>query len=151
MSTITSTSRVAARARWRVRALAAVGATAAALAVWALAKAFGGDLHQPSFANGASQQLSAGTVIAAALIGSALGWAVIGLLERWTDHPRRIWAVGAPVALLVSLGAPLSGHGISAGNRLSLILMHIAVAGVVIPLYHRTAVERAASQGVGRS
>ena len=68
---------------------------------------------------------------------------------RW--RVRALTAVGAPVALLVSLGAPLSGHGISASNRLSLVLMHVAVAGVVIPLYHRTAVERAASQGVGRS
>lgn len=151
MSTITSTSDGAAGARWRVRALAAVAATVAALVVWALAKALVGDLHQPSFGNGAPQQLSAGTVIAAALIGGLLGWAAISLLEWRTANPRRIWAVVAPLALLVSLGAPLSGHGISAGNRVSLVLMHIAVAGVVIPLYHRTAVERALSRRVGRS
>jgi hypothetical protein len=147
VSTITSISHVVAGARWRVRALAAL----AALVVWALAKVLVGDLHQPSFGNGAPQQPSAGIVIAAALIGGLFGWAAIRLLERWAAHPRRIWAVLAPLALLVSLAVPLSGHGVSASNRLSLVLMPVAVAGVVIPLYHRTALERAASPRVGRS
>jgi hypothetical protein len=64
--------------------------------------------------------------------------------------PMPIWAV-APLALLVSLGASLSEHGISAGNRLSLVLIHVAVAGIAIHLYHRTAIERTLSRRVGRS
>jgi hypothetical protein len=151
VSTIPSTSEGVAGARWQVRALAAAAATLAALVVWALAKAIVGDLRQPSFGNGASQPLSARTVIAAALIGGLLGWAAISLLERRTAQPRRIWAVVAPLALVVSLGAPLSGHGIGAVNRLSLVLMHVAVAGVLVPVYYRTAAGRGPSRRVGRS
>jgi hypothetical protein len=149
VSTITSTSHTAAGAAWRVRALAVVGAAAAALVVWAVAKALGGDLHQPTLGNGAPQQLSAGTVIAAALIGGPLGWAAISQLERWAAHPRRIRG-SRRSARAARLGRPRPVHGISAANRLSLVLMRVvAMAGVFIPRCQRTAVERAVSRRVG--
>jgi len=125
-------------ARTRIRVLAVAGAVAAALVAFTIAKALVGDLRQPGFGNGAPQPLSAGAVVIAALLASLLGWALLALLQRRTTNPRRAWMIVAPLALLGSLAGPLSGHGISAANRLALVLLHIAVAAVLIPLYHRS-------------
>lgn len=39
---------------------------------------------------------------------------------------------------VVSLWAPLSGHGITATERLALVCMHLAVAAVLIPVFALT-------------
>ncbi|HEX9526790.1 MAG TPA: DUF6069 family protein, partial [Streptosporangiaceae bacterium] len=39
------------------------------------------------------------------------------------------------LALVVSLSAPLAGHGITGAERLSLVCMHLAVAGVLVPAF----------------
>lgn len=137
--------------RWRIRALAVVGAAVAAVVVWVVARALVADLRQPSFGSGEPQQLSAGLVVATAVAGGALAWAVLALLERVVRDPRRVWSLLAPLALLVSFGGPLSGHGISAGNRVALVLMHVAVAAVLIPLYRSTAPERWESRAAVRA
>ncbi len=151
MSTISATSQTTAGTRQKIRVLAVIGAALAALVVWGVAKALVADLRQPSFGSGDPQHLSAGFVIVAALVGSLLAWAVVALLERLLENPRRVWSIVAPLALLISFGGPLSGHGISGDNRLALALMHVAVAAVVIPLYWRTAPESAASRREGRA
>jgi hypothetical protein len=109
-----------------------------ALVVWGLAKLALGDLRQPAFASAQPQHLNAAIVVFATLAGSLIGWALLALLERFTSRSRRIWAIAAPLALFASLGAPLSGHGISGGNRLALVLMHLVVGGVLIPLFYRS-------------
>lgn len=72
-------------------------------------------------------------VAVAATIASLVGWAVLALLERVSGRAARVWLAGAPLVLLVSLSAPLSGHGVSGGNRLALVLMHVAAGSVLIP------------------
>jgi hypothetical protein len=64
------------------------------------------------------------------------------VLERFRMNADRVWLVVAPIALLASMGSPLSGHGVSAGNRLALIGMHLAVAAFVIPFLYRSAASR---------
>jgi hypothetical protein len=135
---ISSTAKPTAAGRRKARLIAVVGAVLAALVVWALAKLAVSDLRQPAFGGATPQQLNATIVIVAASIGSLLGWSVMALLEHLTTRPRRFWAMIAPVALLISLAGPLSGHGVSGGNRLALVLMHVAVAGIIIPLLYRT-------------
>lgn len=124
--------------RRKARLIAVVGAVLAVLVVWALARLAVSDLRQPGFAGAKPQQLNAAILIVAALIGSLLGWSVMALLEHLTSRPRRFWAAIAPLALLISLAGPLSGHGISGGNRVALVLMHLTVAGIIIPVLYRS-------------
>lgn len=138
MFTVSTSPPATTGARTRIRALAVAGAVAAALAAFTIATALLGDLRQPGFGNAAPQPLTAGAVVVTAALAGLLGWALLALLQRRTTNPRRAWRIVAPLALLVSLAGPLSGHGISAANRLTLALLHVAVAAVLIPLYHHS-------------
>ena len=127
--------------RQRAR-LAAVGAAiVAALAAWFVAEVvFGLDLRRPAASVGAqAEDIDAVHVVFAAAVGSLAGWALLAVVERLTARPRRVWTVIAVVALVVSLGGPLSGSGITTSNRLALVLMHVVVAALVIPALARTA------------
>jgi hypothetical protein len=121
--------------RRRRRAGAAIGAVLAALVVYALARLAIGDIHQPGFGSSQPKTLSAGFVAIIVAMAALLGWAAIAALERLSTRAVTIWTIATPVVLLTSLSMPLSGHGVSAGNRAALMLMHLAVAAVIIPLY----------------
>jgi hypothetical protein len=114
--------------------LAVTGAVGAALSLWAIIElGFGFDLRGPAF-GGASGTSDVGPlqVIIASGVGSLAGWALLTLLERFT-RARAIWWVAiAVLALLASLGGPLSGTGITASNRVALASMHLLVAAIVI-------------------
>jgi hypothetical protein len=128
----------------RQRLLTVAGGTLGALAVWAVAKWVAGlDLRMPAFSSGQQpQELNAAVVAVAGAIGGLAGWGVLALLERFSINADRLWLVVAPIALLASMGTPLSGHGVSASNRLALIGMHLAVAAVVIPFLYRSSASR---------
>ena len=138
MASISTATVAPATTRRKARLLTVGGAVLAALVVWGFAKLALGDLRQPAFGSARPQHLSAGLVVVAGLIGSLLGWALLALLERFTSRSRQIWAIAAPLTLLASLAAPLSGHGIGGGNRLALLLMHLAVGGMLIPFLYRS-------------
>ena len=135
MSTTTLVAASNSAGRRRRRAAAALGGVFAALVVYAFARLAAGHLLQPAFGSGDPKRLSAGFVAVVAALGALLGWAVIALLERASQKAARIWAVSAPLVLLASFSMPLSGHGVSGGNRLALIMMHLAVGAVVVPAY----------------
>ncbi len=143
---ITRTPHLGAR---RLRVLATGGAVLAGLAVWVVAEAgLATDLRQPAFASGElPQPLGAPLVATTSAAGAVLGWLLLAALERLTPRARTVWTVIATVGLLVSLGGPLSGHGIGAANRLILVVMHLAVGAVVIPLLYRSSRPRAARGG----
>ena len=126
------------------RFLTVAGGTLAALAVWAVAEwVVGLDLRTPAFSSEQpSQELTAVLVAAASAVGGLAGWGVLAVLERFTANPRRAWVAVAPIALLASLSAPLSGTGVSADDRIAMIGMHLAVAAVVIPLFYRSSAPR---------
>ena len=69
---------------------------------------------------------------------------MLAALERLTPHARRIWLVVALVGLAASLAMPLSGTGVSSENRAVLVLMHVAVAAVLVPVLYRTSPRRLA-------
>ncbi len=50
------------------------------------------------------------------------------------------------IALALSLGTPLSGTGITAANRIALLLMHLTVGAVLISAFYRTSPRPARSQ-----
>lgn len=96
-------------------------------------------LHSPGFSTTQyPAAVPAGFAVAIALVTALTGWGLVEALERRTAHPRRTWLITAPVVLLVSLGGPLSGHGVSAGDRLALVCLHLTVAAVLIPALGRT-------------
>ncbi len=96
-------------------------------------------LHSPGFSTTHyPAAVPAGFAVAIALAAALAGWGLVEALERRTAHPRRTWLITAPEVLLVSLGGPLSGHGVSAGDRLALVCLHLTVAAVLIPALGRT-------------
>jgi hypothetical protein len=117
--------------------VAVLGATASAIAIWAVATMAGAELTV-SFGPGQPiQKITVVNVAVAALVGSFAGWGLLGLLRRFTTKARAIWTVTAIVAALVSLGGPLSATA-SAGTKVSLVAMHLAVATVLIVVLRRT-------------
>jgi len=116
---------------------AVLGATAAAVAIWAIAIPAGAELTV-SFGPGQPiQKVTVVNVVVAALVGSLAGWGLFALLRRFTTKARAAWTVIAIVFALVSLGGPLSATA-STGTKVALVAMHLAVATVVIAALRRT-------------
>ncbi len=126
--------------RRRARLMGVAGAVLAALAVWFVAEVvFGLDLRRPAASAGqVAEDVDAVHVTFSAAVGSLAAWGLLAVLERLTGRARGVWTVIAALALLVSLGGPLSGSDVSTENRLVLVLMHFVVAAVVIFALHRT-------------
>lgn len=122
--------------RGRARGIAVAAATVAPAVVWAAAGVLGTALAvqmpgQPTMVIGLP------VVLTTALAASLAGWAALALLERLTSRSRAAWTVLAGAALLASLG-PIFQTDATAATRLVLVLMHIAVASVLIPALRRT-------------
>ena len=116
---------------------AVLAATAAAVAIWAVATAAGAELTV-SFGPGQPiQKITVVNVVVAALVGSLAGWGLLALLRRFTANARAIWTVIAIVFALFSLGGPLSAIA-STGTKAALVAMHLVVATVVIVGLRRT-------------
>ena len=134
-----------ARARRSLRLLAVTGAVAAVLGLCAIIElGFGFNLRGPAF-GGASDTSDVGPlqVIIASGAGSLAGWALLALWERFTRARTVWWVAIAVLALLASLGGPLGGTGITVGNRVALVSMHLLVAGIVIPSLYLSSPARA--------
>lgn len=125
----------------KLRRLAGAAAAAAAvLTVWLIVR-YGARLHLHAPAFGATQRpttVSGGFAVVVAVLTALAGWGLVELLEAKARRPRRAWLVTAPVLLVVSLSAPLSGHGVTSSDRLALICMHLVVGAALIPLYARS-------------
>ena len=114
-----------------------LGATAAAIAIWAVATMVGAELTV-SFGSGQPiQKITVVNVVVAALVGSLAGWGLLALLRRFTPKALTVWTVTAIVAALLSMVGPLSAIA-SAGTKVSLVTMHLAVAAVLIVALRRT-------------
>lgn len=140
------TSRLAhSRAARRLRRPAAVAAAImAALGLSAIAAlAMGVSLQSPAFGpSQAPAALSAAAVAVTSGLAGLAAWGLLALLERATRRPRQIWTVTALAALALSLGAPLSGHGISGTSRVALACLHLLVGATLITLLGRTTAAR---------
>jgi hypothetical protein len=116
------------------------GAVAGAVLVWVIARyGFGLHLVTPVFGPVRHpQSLNAGIVAGASAVASLAGLIAARIIERVTGQPKRYWLIASLVVLVLSLAAPLSGHGVTAGGRLALACMHIVVAAVLIPVLSLT-------------
>ena len=132
---------VPSRRRIELMRLSATAVTAGCvLLAYLVARYAGGvHLHSPGFSTMQyPAAVPAGFAVAIALVAALAGRGLAEALERRTAHPRRTWLITAPVVLLVSLGGPLSGHGVSAGDRLALVRLRLTVAAVLIAALGRT-------------
>ncbi|MFF7389486.1 DUF6069 family protein [Streptomyces scabiei] len=109
-----------------------LGVTALAVLVWLVADPLLG--HRLGIADG-EQRLDIGAVPVAvvALLASLSGWVLLAALERfWARRARAVW-IGVAGAVLAVSFLPFIGDGLDGGTRVSLALMHLAVAAVLIP------------------
>ena len=120
----------------RNRILGVAGATLAAVAVWAIEVPILGINLQTQFPNSAPLGVSIGAVVVSALAGSLAGWGLLALLERRYARARTIWTGIAIAVLLASFSLPLSA-GTTTTTKVSLAMMHLAVAAVLIPTLRR--------------
>lgn len=127
-----ATAKAGSGSRRKARMLTVAAAVVAAVIIWAIADLAGMHIHQPGFGSRAATSLNAGFVIGVSLIVSLAAWALLAILEHATARARAIWTTVAVVVLLISLGGPLSGHGVSTGNRLVLALIHVVVGAILI-------------------
>ncbi len=123
------------RARRRIRAAAVGGTVLANTLLWLGADALGVDFVLTD---------SAGTgvvglvpTIAFTVIFALLGWGTLALLERFTRRARTIWTVLATVVLLLSM-VPIFLEQATTGTRTALVLIHLAVAAVLIPALRKS-------------
>lgn len=125
------------RSRVTTRALAVVITTAVAAAIWGVQALLGVGVRMPSY--GAVAPLPLVAVVVSALAGTLAGWGLLALLERFV--PQRasvVWLVAAAVVFVLSLAGPLIMPGVGIGDRLWLVLLHVAVAGTFVALVRRT-------------
>jgi hypothetical protein len=123
------------------RAGAVAAAVAVTTALWVFAEpVLGYDLRGPAQGGrGATHDVNAVVVVVASLAASLAGWALLAVVERFIPrHARRIWTTVAVLVLVLSLGGPSSGAGISAANMVWLAAMHLTVGATLIPLMSRT-------------
>jgi hypothetical protein len=120
----------------RTRALSAAGGTFAAVAVWIIEVPLMGIDLKVRFGSGHPQTIGIGQVIGISLAASLLAWLLLVLLGRRTPRARAVWTSAALVALIVSLALPFAATTTAA--TVGLIVMHLAVAAVVIPAMGRT-------------
>jgi hypothetical protein len=138
MLTNAPTARPRASGRRIVRLTAVAAAMASALAIWVIAElALGIDLRAPAF-DGSAETLPVRVqdVLLVSAMLSFAGWGFIAVLERLTARAGRVFLVIAVAALVLSLGTPLAGLGVTLANRLVLISMHLAVGSVLIPVLY---------------
>ncbi len=134
---MSETTLQATRVSARTAVAAVLGATAAAVAIWAVATAAGAELTVRFGVGQPIQKVTVINVVVAALVGSLAGWGLLALLRRFTVKARTIWTVTAIVVALFSLGGPLTAIA-STGTKVALVAMHLAVATVLIVLLRRT-------------
>ncbi|GGU44769.1 hypothetical protein GCM10010244_83460 [Streptomyces coeruleorubidus] len=99
--------------------------------VWLVADPLLG--HRLRIADG-EQTLHIGAVSVAlvALLASLSGWGLLAALERFgVRRARAIWTSVAGAVLAFSF-LPFIGDGMDGGTRVSLALMHVAVAAVLV-------------------
>lgn len=121
------------------RILVVVSAVVAALIVSGIALlfldhplTFGG--QQP----GRVTEVTFGPVVFVSTLAGIAGWVTLFLLERFTKHGKVLWTWIASAVLALSL-VPLVVGQAEPGTRVTLVVLHLLVGGILIVGLRRTA------------
>lgn len=114
------------------RLLTVLVATIAALLVWAVAAPLAG----VALTVDSGEVVTAGSVIAAALVAGLAGWGLLAVLERTTARSRVVWTWIAGIFLLLSLAGPITLATTGTATAV-LASMHLATGAVLITLLPR--------------
>ncbi|MEV6313835.1 DUF6069 family protein [Streptomyces sp. NPDC051776] len=125
----------------RTRALALVGAVVLDALIWILAdRVFKIDLRIPDGPGSTTtSELVLPAVIISVAVISLVGWGLLALLERLTGRARTVWTAIASAVVVLSLLGPLFAAGLTTGNRITLVCLHLTVGAVLIPAYRKDA------------
>ncbi|MBL6276284.1 hypothetical protein JMF97_08940 [Micromonospora fiedleri] len=130
MSSTTAPS-VSTTASLRRRSLGILAAVAACVAIW-LVGAFGGADYAVRSPGQAAMVVNLVPVVVVSLAAALLGWAALALLERFTGRSATtIWFSLVVAATLLSF-APLLQVDATAGAKIALGAMHLAVPVVLV-------------------
>ncbi|MGP3922397.1 DUF6069 family protein [Streptomyces sp. 8N616] len=123
----------------RIRALAALGAVLADTLIWIVAStALDVDLRVPDGPGSTStSELALPAVVISVAVVSLVAWGLLAALERLNRRARALWTAAAAGVLVLSLFAPLFSAGLTAGSRITLVCLHLAVGAILIPAYRR--------------
>lgn len=116
----------------RGRRAATLGlAVIAGLAVWVVSDPVAG-LDLAVGTPPTTRTVGPASIVVAALVAGAAGWALLAFLESWRQHRgRRAWRITAWTVLALSLLGPPSS-GATGGVLASLIAIHLAVGATLI-------------------
>jgi Family of unknown function (DUF6069) len=135
MTATTTTRPVPATAR-RSRGLA-VGATVAVTsAIYVAGRALGADFSLTDPGKTEAHRLILPEIAVFTLVFALLGWGALALLERHTRRARAIWTALAGAVLALSL-VPIAIEQATGDTKALLVLIHVAVAAVLIPAFRR--------------
>lgn len=136
------TSGTESRRRRLARLLAVIAAVVSAVGLWAVARfGLGIDVQEPQRPSG-TRGLAVASVVIITALASFAGWALLAVLERFTNRAARWWAVIATLFAVISLIGPLTAPGIPASSRVVLALLHLVVGAALIPLLYRSSPSR---------
>jgi hypothetical protein len=122
------------------RALVVVAAVVTAALAWVvIVPLLGNDITVPKSPSSSERiDLAIGPVIVMSALASLAGWALLTILERFTAKARIIWTA---VALVVLVATMPWDADFTSGERLGLVILHLAVAIPLILGFWRTAPE----------
>jgi hypothetical protein len=137
-----STTSTSTAPTWQPR-LGAVAAGVVVNLVYVLivTKAVGYELKIPEAFGQPAAPVQIGAVIGASIVAPLIGWGILALLEKVV--PQRaalIWGILAVVVLVV--GLPFNGAGITAKDQVLLGVMHLIVGAIVIPTFVLTSLRK---------
>lgn len=109
----------------------------AVLVVWLVAR-YGAGLSPSAPAFGANQRptpIPLGFAAFVVVLAGAGAWATVAVIQRRARRPRRAWVLSGFTVLAISFAAPLSGHGVGAGDRVALLFMHLVAGTGLISVF----------------
>lgn len=124
--------------RRRTRLIAVGTAILAGAATWSAARfGFGVEPTVDGW-DGGPMPVGLVQVVTVSAAAGLAGWAALAVLERLTGRARPIWAIGATLVLVASLGMPASA-AVGTASAVTLIVLHLVVGIVLIPALFRSA------------
>ena len=128
-------ARIPAGKLWRAGLLAAAAAAVANMIIWAIERMLLGlALPVPQGAGNEIAPLPVVMVVVVSAVAAIAATLLLAILNRFVQRPIRIFQGIAAVALLLSVGGPLS-LPVDIANKVGLSAMHVAAAAAIVGVF----------------